>query len=172
MDKETFISAVDDGLKLSKRIYGGRDHRATSAPSTPTMERSRPSDLLPTAPMVYAVIYDPAIVDNPDMPSYQPHVYGTCDPPALIPLQMREVEVAVDCHVETAVVTVRGRWRVHCVMGSRSCDCWFLVPTGEQVNFEFLLFINPMFYGDLFLSPVSDYVVILMPKVDEFGAQV
>ncbi|ONK65383.1 uncharacterized protein A4U43_C07F36540 [Asparagus officinalis] len=45
---------------------------------------------------------------------------------------MREVEVAVECHVETAVVTVRGRWRVHCVMGSRSCDCWFLVPTGEQ----------------------------------------
>ncbi|XP_040863141.1 uncharacterized protein [Glycine max] len=43
---------------------------------------------LPSAPMVYAVISDPGIVDNPDIPSYQPHVYGRCDPPALIPLQM------------------------------------------------------------------------------------
>lgn len=143
MDDEAFARAVEDGLKLSKRIYPGKD-RATSAPPRPAagMDRSAASRLLPTAPMVYAVIYDPAMVDNPDVPSYQPHVYGRCDPPALIPLQMKEIEVQIDCHVDTAVISVRGRWRVHCVMGSRSCDCRAVVPTGEQVNLvhSFLLF--------------------------------
>lgn len=133
MSVDAFCDAVEEGLKLSKRIYAGKD-RATSAPQRPVMDRSQPSDLLPTAPMVYAVIYDPAIVDNPDIPSYQPHVYGRCDPPALIPLQMKEIEAQVDCHVDTAVVAVKGRWRVHCVMGSRSCDCRLVVPTGDQVN--------------------------------------
>ncbi|EEC67542.1 hypothetical protein OsI_34867 [Oryza sativa Indica Group] len=36
--------------------------------------------LLPSAPMAYAVVTDPGTVDTPDMPSYQPYVYGRLDP--------------------------------------------------------------------------------------------
>ncbi|XP_061361590.1 uncharacterized protein LOC133305393 isoform X2 [Gastrolobium bilobum] len=129
---EDFERAVDDGLKLSKRIYLGKD-RAVAPPKPPaSMERSSANALLPTAPMVYAVIYDPKIVDNPDIPSYQPHVYGRCDPPALIPLQMKGIEMDVDCYLDTAFVTVSGSWRLHCVMGSRACDCRIAIPMGHQ----------------------------------------
>ncbi|KAE8654634.1 hypothetical protein F3Y22_tig00117048pilonHSYRG01214 [Hibiscus syriacus] len=87
---------------------------------------------LPSAPMVYAVISDPRIVDNLDMPSYQPHVYGRCDPPAFIPFQMNGVDRDVDCYGDIAFVQVLGRWRVHSVMGGRSCDCRIAFPIGNQ----------------------------------------
>ncbi|XP_018441833.1 uncharacterized protein LOC108813701 [Raphanus sativus] len=130
---EDFARAVDDGLKLAKRIYFGQD-RAVAAPRlTAPMERSStPQAYLPSAPMVYAVIPDPGIVDNPDLPSYQPHVHGRCDPPALIPLQMNAIELHVDCYLDTALVTVTGSWRVHCVMGSKRCDCKIAIPIGDQ----------------------------------------
>ncbi|KAF5743034.1 hypothetical protein HS088_TW09G01096 [Tripterygium wilfordii] len=128
---EEFAKSVEDGLKLSKRIYMGKD-RAVAAPRPPpSMEKSSAS-LLPASPMVYAVISNPVIVDNPDIPSYQPHVHGRCDPPALIPLQMNGIELEVDCYLDTAFVRVSGSWRVHCVMGSRSCPCRIAVPMGEQ----------------------------------------
>ncbi|CAL9039924.1 uncharacterized protein LOC135620161 [Musa acuminata AAA Group] len=135
-DDEAFAKAVEDGLKLAKRVYAGKDQRF--APPVPAprpaagMERSPESPFLPAAPMVYAVIADPAIVDNPDIPSYQPHVHGRCDPPALIPLHMTDIGVEVDCILDSAFVAVRGRWRVHCVMRTRSCDCRLVVPMGEQ----------------------------------------
>ncbi|KAG7988569.1 hypothetical protein I3843_03G193500 [Carya illinoinensis] len=132
---EDFAKAVDDGLKLAKRVYFGKDRAVSPPKPPPPMDKSSPaaySYLLPTAPMVYAVIYDPAIVDNPDVPSYQPHVHGRCDPPALIPLQMNRIHLEADCVLDTAFITVHGSWRVHCVMGSRSCDCRIAVPMGEQ----------------------------------------
>ncbi|CAN7098898.1 hypothetical protein HID58_021901 [Brassica napus] len=131
---EDFARAVEDGLKLAKRIYFGND-RAVAAPRLASpMERaaSAAHAHLPTAPMVYAVIHEPGIVDNPDLPSYQPHVHGRCDPPALIPLQMNAIELDVDCYLDTALVTVTGSWRVHCVMGSKRCDCRIAIPMGEQ----------------------------------------
>ncbi|XP_023530597.1 uncharacterized protein LOC111793097 [Cucurbita pepo subsp. pepo] len=128
---EDFAKAVDDGLRLSKRLYFGRDRAVAPPRSLPTMDRMGRS-LLPTAPMVYAVIDNPAIVDNPDVPSYQPHVHGRCDPPALIPLQMNGIELEVDCYLDTAIIRITGSWRVHCVMGSRSCDCRIAIPMGEQ----------------------------------------
>uniref|UniRef100_M4EQJ3 VWFA domain-containing protein n=1 Tax=Brassica campestris TaxID=3711 RepID=M4EQJ3_BRACM len=130
---EDFARAVDDGLKLAKRIYFGHD-RAVAAPRlTAPMERSSTSQAhLPSAPMVYAVIPDPGIVDNPDLPSYQPHVHGRGDPPALIPLQMNAIELHVDCYLDTALVTATGSWRVHCVMGSKKCDCRIAIPIGDQ----------------------------------------
>ncbi|KAJ0247805.1 Inter-alpha-trypsin inhibitor heavy chain-like protein [Hirschfeldia incana] len=130
---EDFARAVEDGLKLSKRIYFGND-RAVAAPRVASpMERTSPSQTyLPSSPMVYAVIPDPGIVDNPDLPSYQPHVHGRCDPPALIPLQMNAIELDVDCYLDTALVTVTGTWRVHCVMGSKRCDCRIAIPMGEH----------------------------------------
>ena len=133
---EDFARAVDDGLKLAKRIYFGHD-RAVAAPRlTAPMERSSTSQAhLPSAPMVYAVIPDPGIVDNPDLPSYQPHVHGRCNPPALIPLQMNAIELHVDCYLDTALVTVTGSWRVHCVMGSKKCDCRIAIPIGDKVRF-------------------------------------
>ncbi|KAI3814441.1 hypothetical protein L1987_14081 [Smallanthus sonchifolius] len=82
--------------------------------------------------MIYAVIFNPGIVDNPDVPSYQPHVHGRCDPPALIPLQMNGVAIEVDCYLDTAFVTMTGSWRVHCVMGSASCDCRLAIPMGSE----------------------------------------
>ncbi|KAL0704560.1 hypothetical protein Bca4012_070985 [Brassica carinata] len=131
---EDFARAVEDGLKLAKRIYFGND-RAVAAPRLASpMERaaSAAHAQLPTAPMVYAVIHEPGIVDNPDLPSYQPHVHGRCDPPALIPLQLNAIELDVDCYLDTALVTVTGSWRVHCVMGSKRCDCRIAIPMGEQ----------------------------------------
>ncbi|KAG8367134.1 hypothetical protein BUALT_Bualt16G0041100 [Buddleja alternifolia] len=125
---EDFEAAVEEGLRLAKRIFFGKD-RTVAPPKPPTsMERS----YLPNSPMVYAVIADPTIVDNPDMPSYQPHVHGRCDPPALVPLQMNAISLAVDCYLDMAFVSVSGSWRVHCVMGSCYCDCRIAVPMGEQ----------------------------------------
>ncbi|KAJ4834720.1 hypothetical protein Tsubulata_007676 [Turnera subulata] len=129
---EDFGKSVEDGLKLSKRLYFGKD-RAVVPPKQPVfMEKSAASVYLPTAPMVYAVVSDPGIVDNPDMPSYQPHVHGRCDPPALIPLQMNRIELHADTFLDTAFVRVTGSWRVHCVMGSKACDCKLAIPLGEQ----------------------------------------
>ncbi|XP_023516151.1 uncharacterized protein LOC111780098 [Cucurbita pepo subsp. pepo] len=128
---EDFAKAVDDGLRLSKRLYFGKDRAVAPPRSFPSMDRMGHS-FLPAAPMVYAVIRDPAIVDNPDIPSYQPHVHGRCDPPALIPLQMNGIELQADCYLDTAIIRITGSWRVHCVMGSRSCDCRIAIPMGEQ----------------------------------------
>ncbi|XAR67208.1 hypothetical protein NMG60_11013685 [Bertholletia excelsa] len=128
---DDFVIAVEDGLKLAKRIYFGKDRSV--APPKPMLGMEKFSrSYLPAAPMVYAVISDPGIVDNPDIPSYQPHVHGRCDPPALIPLQMNGIALEAGCHLDTAIVTVSGSWRVHCVMGSRHCDCLVAIPMGEQ----------------------------------------
>lgn len=132
MSVEEFVKSVDDGIRLSKRLYFGKD-RAVAPPKPPLpMERS-PGSYLPNAPMVYAIIPDPSVVDNPDIPSYQPHVHGRCDPPALIPLQMNHIDLKADCCLDTAFISVSGTWRVHCVMGSKACDCRIAVPMGEQV---------------------------------------
>ncbi|XP_051131329.1 uncharacterized protein LOC127251609 [Andrographis paniculata] len=133
---EDFEAAVEDGLRLSKRVYFGKDRAVAPPKPAAAMERAVAAAVggsyLPTAPMFYAVITDPAIVDNPDMPSYQPYVYGKCDPPALIPLQMLAVSLEADCCLDTAFVTVTATWRLHCVMSSRSCDCRVAVPIGDQ----------------------------------------
>lgn len=139
MTEEDFMEAVEEGLKLSKRLYFGKD-RSVAPPKPPPPMSKFPRFYLPTAPMVYAVVSDPGIVDNPDIPSYQPYVYGRCDPPALIPLQMNNVSMEVDCYLDTVFVSVSGEWRVHCVMGSKSCDCRLAVPMGEQVIFCFFFF--------------------------------
>ncbi|KAL8208464.1 hypothetical protein R6Q57_007876 [Mikania cordata] len=128
---EDFTTGVEDGLRLAKRIYYGND-RSVAAPKPVTPMDKATRSLYPTSPMVYAVIYNPAIVDNPDMPSYQPHVHGRCNPPALIPLQMNEISFEVDCCLDTAFVTMNGSWRVHCVMGNESCNCRVAVPMGEE----------------------------------------
>lgn len=146
---DDFAKAVEDGLKLSKRVYFGKDLMVTPPKLPLGMDKLGASvSFLPTAPMVYAVINDPRIVDNPDMPSYQPHVHGVCDPPALMPLHMKSVELDVDCYMDTAFVELSGSWRVHCVMGSKSCDCRIAIPMGEQVSFgiSFVLFLC---FGDL-----------------------
>lgn len=138
--EDEFTNSVESGLKLAKRIYNGKDRFVSPPRPVVGMDKDPASrtTYLPTAPMVYAVIGDPAIVDNPDVPSYQPHVHGRCDPPALIPLQMNEIAMEVECDLDTAFVSVRGSWRVHCVMGSKSCDCRLMVPMGEQVCFNFI----------------------------------
>lgn len=142
------MNGVEDGLKLSKRLYYGKDR--TVAPPTPPIPMDKCSTFyLPTAPTVYAVITDPRIVDNPDIASYQPHVHGRCDPPALIPLLMNSVELQVDCFLDTAIIKLSGTWRVHCVMSCRSCDCRIAIPMGHQVPFPltpFLLFFFLSFY--------------------------
>ncbi|KAG5537983.1 hypothetical protein RHGRI_025171 [Rhododendron griersonianum] len=127
---DEFSRSVALGLNLSKRIYYGKD-RSLLPPELPK-EMERSDSLLPTAPMVYAVISEPSVVDNPDIPSYQPYVHGRCDPPALIPLHMHGIAVEVDCYLDTAFVTVSGTWRVHCVMAGQSCDCRIGIPMGEQ----------------------------------------
>ncbi|KAL6855884.1 hypothetical protein ACP4OV_018686 [Aristida adscensionis] len=135
---EDFARAVEDGLKLSKRLVlpggvppprppAGMDRSLTAAAAA-----AADAALLPSAPTAYAVVVDPAAVDTPDVPSYQPYVYGRLDPPALIPLQMKEVDLAVDCALDVAHVTVRARWWLHCITRSRECDVRLVVPMGEQ----------------------------------------
>lgn len=133
---EEFVKAVEDGVRLSKRIYFGKDRSVAPPKPMPAMEKSSQS-YLPSAPMVYSVIPDPAVVDNPDIPSYQPHVHGRCDPPALIPLQMNSVSLEADCVFDTAFVTLTGSWRLHCVMGTRFSHCRVAIPMGQQVYFLF-----------------------------------
>ncbi|KAJ9537367.1 hypothetical protein OSB04_030100 [Centaurea solstitialis] len=146
MTADQFTRSVDMGLRLSKRIYYGKDYKpnSMSAPKPVLMTKSSslassmsasrlaPAHHHPTAPMVYAVISDPGIVDNPDIRSYQPHVFGRCNPPALIPLQMHGISMKVDCYLDTAFVTVSGTWRMHCVTASACCDCRIAIPMGEQ----------------------------------------
>ncbi|CAN1287434.1 von Willebrand factor A domain-containing protein DDB_G0292740 [Linum perenne] len=132
-----FETSVDQGIKLSKRIYYGKDSSAPVVPPELVREMSsggydQMQSYLPTAVMVYAVVTEPEAVDNPDVPSYQPYVHGCCDPPALIPLHMYGVEMEVDCCLDYARVSVGGRWRVHCLKGGRTCDCRVAVPMGEK----------------------------------------
>ncbi|XP_047326400.1 uncharacterized protein LOC124930078 [Impatiens glandulifera] len=126
---DSFSQSVEAGLNLSYRIYYGKE-RSIVPPNSEEMERSK--DYFPKSPMVYAVISEPAIVDNPDVPSYQPYVYGRCEPPAFIPLHMHAISMEVDCYLDTAFVTVSGTWHVHCVMASKSCECRVAIPMGEQ----------------------------------------
>ncbi|EXC32302.1 von Willebrand factor A domain-containing protein [Morus notabilis] len=131
-----FSSCVDYGVQLSKRIYYGKDLRpslsAAEAVEPQAMTRSPSEEYLPTAPMAYAVVPEPAIVDNPDVPSYQPYVHGRCEPPALVPLQMHEVAMEVDAYLDTAFVGVSATWRVHCIMAAKRCDCRVALPIGEK----------------------------------------
>ncbi|KAJ4717760.1 putative Inter-alpha-trypsin inhibitor heavy chain-related [Melia azedarach] len=126
-----FASCVDYGLRLSKRIYYGKEAGSGRVVVPPGMTRE-PESYLPESVMVYAVVDEPAIVDNPDVPSYQPYVHGKCVPPALIPLHMHGVEMKVDCCFDSAFVAVKGTWRLHCIMASTKCDCRIAVPMGEQ----------------------------------------
>ncbi|KAK9078384.1 hypothetical protein SSX86_002441 [Deinandra increscens subsp. villosa] len=146
MTTDEFSKSVDIGLKLSQRIYYGKEGPPLRAPIPATMMkcptlRSQCSSVSsfrlrdkhhPTGPMVYAMISDPDVVDNPDIRSYQPHVHGRCNPPALIPLHMHGVSMDIECCLDTAFVTVTGAWRVHCVTASACCSCRIAVPMGEQ----------------------------------------
>lgn len=126
-----FAASVDHGLQLSKRLYYGKG--VAPPPIPEVMSKSEPEiSYLPTGVMAYAVVAEPAVVDNPDVPSYQPYVHGRCEPPALIPLHMHEVNLEVDCWLDTAFVTVTGLWRIHCIMASKRCHCRIAVPMGEQ----------------------------------------
>ncbi|XP_076885768.1 uncharacterized protein LOC143535383 [Bidens hawaiensis] len=147
MTTNEFSKSVNIGLKLSQRIYYGKHGPPMRPPKPPSMTKcptlqsqlSSTSSFRmpdkhhhPTAPMVYAMISDPDIVDNPDIRSYQPHMYGRCNPPALIPLHMHEVSMNVDCCLDTAFVILTGVWRMHCVTASACCDCRIAIPMSEQ----------------------------------------
>ena len=133
---------MDYGLQLSKRVYYGKDLRpslslsseAAAAFEPQVMTRSPSEEYLPAAPMAYVVVPEPAIVDNPDVPSYQPYVHGRCEPPALVPLQMHEVAMEVDAYLDTAFVGLTATWRVHCIMASKRCDCRVALPIGDKVD--------------------------------------
>ncbi|KAK9734443.1 hypothetical protein RND81_04G140100 [Saponaria officinalis] len=135
---DEFNKSVQLGLKLSQRIYYGKDldYPATKPPAIQKWPPSTAASkkYLPTAPMMYAVVSNPKIVDNPDIRSYQPYVHGKCSPPALIPLHMKEMKVEIECCVDVAFVTVVGSWRVHCVDSAKCCDCRLVIPMGEQVS--------------------------------------
>ncbi|XP_024979152.1 uncharacterized protein LOC112516375 [Cynara cardunculus var. scolymus] len=170
MTAEDFSTSVDMGLRLSKRIYYGKDERnSMSAPKPVLMTKSSSlrsstsSSRLPpdqhhaTAPMVYAVITEPDVVDNPDIRSYQPHVFGRCNPPALIPLHMHGITMNVDCYLGTAFVTVSGSWRMHCVTASACCDCRIAIPMGEQGSIlEVEAETTKRSYFTKFISPGDD----------------
>ena len=88
---EAFARVVEDDLKLTKRLVlpngGGlsplRPHLAMDWDNDPAAALLQ---LMPTAPMAYAIVIDPGAVNSLDVPSYQLHVYGRLDPPTLIPL--------------------------------------------------------------------------------------
>ncbi|CAK7356494.1 unnamed protein product [Dovyalis caffra] len=132
-----FATCVEYGLSLSKRIYYGKELTPAAAEAMTRSMSSKSSELaesyLPTAVMAYAVVPEPELVDNPDVPSYQPYVHGRCEPPALIPLRMHGlVAMEIDCFFDHANVCFSGAWRVHCIKASRKCDVRIAVPMGEQ----------------------------------------
>ncbi|KAJ6701162.1 INTER ALPHA-TRYPSIN INHIBITOR HEAVY CHAIN-LIKE PROTEIN [Salix koriyanagi] len=133
-----FSTCVEYGLSLSKRIYYGKEMTPAAAAAAMTRSISSKSSrleesYLPTSVMAYAVIPEPELVDNPDVPSYQPYVHGRCEPPALIPLQIHgAVAMEIDCCFDNANVCFSGAWRVHCVKASRKCDVRIAIPMGEQ----------------------------------------
>nr|XP_048335853.1 uncharacterized protein LOC107435459 isoform X2 [Ziziphus jujuba var. spinosa] len=131
MSAAEFSTCVAYGLQLAKRVYYGKESVMAPAVEPPAMSRSQ-EEYVPSAPMVYAVVPEPAIVDNPEVPSYQPYVHGQCEPPALIPLHMHGVTMEIDSYLDTAFVAVSGTWRVHCVMAGKRCDCRVAVPMGEK----------------------------------------
>lgn len=137
---DEFSYSVQLGLQLSKRIYYGKNHPPPPPPAPLVMDRKKSDTIsyVPTALMVYAVITEPSIVDNPDIRSYQPYVHGRCEPPALIPIHMQGINMEIDCFLDTAFVNMTGTWRLHCVDASKTCDCRIAVPMGEQVNFHFI----------------------------------
>ena len=77
---EAFTRVVEDGLKLTKCLV---------LPNGGWLPLPRPHldpavvllQLMPAAPMAYAVVVDPGVVDSPNMPSYQPHVYAASTRP-------------------------------------------------------------------------------------------
>ncbi|XP_020412496.1 S-adenosylmethionine synthase [Prunus persica] len=95
-----FSSCVEYDLGLSKRVFYGKE----SVPDPSAMTRSSES-YLPEDPMVYAVVPDPSVVDNPDIPSYQPYVHGMCEPPALIPLHMHGIAMEIESYLDTFLFT-------------------------------------------------------------------
>nr|GEU94379.1 von Willebrand factor, type A [Tanacetum cinerariifolium] len=147
---DDFSRSVHAGLQFSKRISYGKN---TAPPRTPSMTKTLSSSSSslslsdsssscsyyhPTSPMVYAVISDPSVVENPEICSYQPHVYGKCDPPALVPLHMHGVGLEVEGWLMdggSVVVSLSGVWRVHCVASCATCDCRVVVPMGEQLTY-------------------------------------
>ncbi|KAL2327289.1 hypothetical protein Fmac_020716 [Flemingia macrophylla] len=129
---EEFSKSVEEGLRLSKRIYFGNDRAVTPPRPPPSMSKSHTA-YVPTAPTLYAVISDPGIVDNPDVPSYQPYVHGKCDPPALIPLHMKSVSASAHCFLNaSAFFAFSFASRLHCISGSRLCDCLLALPLPHQ----------------------------------------
>ncbi|KAK1396959.1 hypothetical protein POM88_006822 [Heracleum sosnowskyi] len=69
---DEFIKSVEDRINLWKRVYSGKDRSVTPPKPISQMDKSHQS-YLPTAPMIYAVIPDPSVVD---ILSYQPHIDG------------------------------------------------------------------------------------------------
>ncbi|KAJ6706233.1 INTER-ALPHA-TRYPSIN INHIBITOR HEAVY CHAIN-LIKE PROTEIN [Salix purpurea] len=132
-----FATCVEYGLSLSKRIYYGKEMTPAATAAMTRSMSAKSSDVdesyFPTAVMAYAVVPEPDMVDNPDVPSYQPYVHGRCEPPALIPLHMHGVAaMEIDCCLDHANVCFSAAWRVHCIKANSKCDVRFAVPMGEQ----------------------------------------
>ncbi|GKV09798.1 hypothetical protein SLEP1_g21241 [Rubroshorea leprosula] len=123
-----FSASVEYGLRLSKRTSSGKG----VPPEPEKMSKSAPESYLPTAVMVYAVVEEPAVMYNPDVPGFQQSVRVRFDRPALIPLHLHEVCMEVDCCMDTAFVTVTSIYMVHCIKPSERCGCRIAVPMGEQ----------------------------------------
>uniref|UniRef100_A0A7N0T2Q6 VWFA domain-containing protein n=1 Tax=Kalanchoe fedtschenkoi TaxID=63787 RepID=A0A7N0T2Q6_KALFE len=145
MSADEFASSVELGLRLAKRIRYAKYSSASPAAPPQLQAISRSSSAhyqpaaaaassMPSAPMLYAVIKDPAIVDNPDICSYQPYVHGRCDPPALIPLEMHALSLHISCFFDTAFLTLQARWRLHCVTASKTCECRIALPINHQAS--------------------------------------
>ncbi|CAN4087016.1 unnamed protein product [Withania somnifera] len=69
---DDFATSVEMGLQLTKRIYYGKNPPKPVVMERKLSAKSESCNKLPTAPMVYAVVRDPSIVDNPDIPSFSP----------------------------------------------------------------------------------------------------
>ena len=142
-----FQKSVELGLKLSKRIYYGKDPSMKPPQPPPSMTKSSSLDekvsFLPTSPMVYAVISDPLIVDNPDVRSYQPYVHGRCNPPVLIPLHLYGIEVEVDVCLDMAFFNLTATWRLHCVDASKTSDCILAIPISDE---QVILLSSPFLF--------------------------
>ena len=114
-----FVEAVEEGLRLI---------------CCPKGMSSGLHTLLPTAPVLYAVVSNIDILDtkaaSADLSFHLP---------ALVPLQMTWLSVKVNAEPKPDSVHVhfKGKWSVHCIKEGNSGALVLAVPVGHRVKFKF-----------------------------------
>ncbi|KAG6549238.1 hypothetical protein Mapa_009224 [Marchantia paleacea] len=146
----SFPASLAAGLVLSEQLKP-RIHKTNLGPPPPGYiptydgnkkeKNDKGTAVLPTCPMIYAIITDRNSLIQPTTVQYgppivQPGMGTSVDPtptlPALLPLDMNNVSLNVECHISTAFATVEGVWTLGLLRKDYQCDCLLAVPMHRQ----------------------------------------